>query len=394
MECTIYLTEACNMQCSYCYEGVHDLKTSMSLTTMEDSVDFIVKQNYPGDKIDIVFLGGEPLLNKKCLYHAIEWIEKKYPKEKELFHYSITTNGTLIDNQLIDFLNRHHFQVSVSIDGNKETHNLNRIASETTDIYEIVLNNLRTMINRKLDVSVRMTVTANNSLFLSENIMYFLNLGVEKIHVGLDMLADWDKSALLILDDQLEMVDEIYQTYIEPYENRLIDIYDYKLSTFIIKRKPMYCSAGTQNHLVIRSNGEVYPCGYVTGNYKWKLGTIYHFEPHKIRQLICNHINPVSSCNGCPIAFACCGAKCGFLNWVKTGRLNKNHRETCEVQKILFKHNYKVIKKLYQQQSFRILKILHIVQKEKLEFSDIMGQMIESTRDESVQYNIGIKPDL
>ncbi len=384
MECTIYLTEACNMQCSYCYEGAHEKKTPMSFTTMEHAIDFIVRHNYPKDKIDIVFLGGEPLLNKKCLYHAIDWIEKMYPKEKELFHYAITTNGTLIDNQLIDFFKNHRFRVSVSMDGKKEIHNLNRTATETTDLYEVVLNNLRNMIACKLDISVRMTVTTNNSLFLSESIMYFLNLGVEKIHVGLDMLAGWDESALQILDGQLDIVDKIYQTCIVPYEGRIIDIYDYKLSTFIIKRKPLYCSAGTPNHLVIRSNGEVYPCGYVTGNHKWKLGTIYRFDPQKSRKLIRNHINPVSSCIGCSIAFTCCGAKCGFLNWVKTGRLNKNHRETCAVQNILFRHNYKVIKGLYQQQSPRITSMLQFVQKENLELSDIMKQMIESVRDESV----------
>lgn len=364
------------MRCAYCYEGTHRNKGKMSIGTLKKAIDFIVTHNHAGDRIDLVFLGGEPLLNKKCLYRAVDIIKNDYPKLRDLFHYSITTNGLLMDQELIRFFKDNAFQVSLSMDGNEHTYNLNRKGPGSKG-FETIRDNLSMLVQSGTDICVRMTVTANTAGYLSENVCYLLTLGVKKIHIGLDMLAAWGERELQDLDRQMGIVDEIYLSRIEPREDYLIDIYDYKISTFVLKRRPQYCSAGTANHLVINSKGEIFPCGYVSGNPEWKLGNLADFNSRRILELLRSHVKNRSSCQDCPIAFTCCGAKCGFLNLVKTGCLNQHHQETCKVQEILFRHDVQVMTKLYRRQSPRLLRCLQLARKEQLALGDTMKTIME-----------------
>lgn len=395
MECTLYLAEGCNLSCSYCYEGINKNKEKMSLDTLKKSLDFIVTHNFPGDRIDLVFLGGEPLLNKECLFQAVDMIKKEYPGESNLFHYAITTNGTLIDDNCLRFFKENEFQVSISIDGDKDTHNLNRHSIGNENTYDFILENFEKLQRRNIDVSARMTVTANNVKYLAANVGYLLHRGAKKIHIGLDMLADWSSAGVRLLDRELNLVDTIYLEQVAPIADRIIDIYDYKLSTFVIKHNPLYCSAGTENHLLINSRGEIFPCGYVGGDERWKLGTVCAFDKTNYLKPVRKHVRTKSSCQGCPIAFTCCGAKCGFLNFVKTGYLNQHHKETCQIQKVLFNHNCKVVAELYKRKSQRIMYFFRLAEREKLDISDVMKKMIGETEDiDDVQSDIGAEPNL
>lgn len=376
MECTLYLAEGCNFQCTYCYEGIYKNRTEMSVNTLKKALEFIVTQNYPGDRIDLVFLGGEPLLNKRCLYKAIDIIKEDYSSIEYLFHYSITTNGTLIDERLAFFLKENGFQISVSIDGDRATQNLNR-HSFGADAYRTILSNIKMLQRIDADICARMTVTTNNIEYLSKNVQYLLSLGMNKIHIGLDMLATWEESALRMLDRQLDYVDEIYLNQIEPTEHGLIDIYDYKISTFVFKRKPLFCSAGTENHLVIKSSGKIFPCGYVGAEPEWKLGTLWDFNKNAYLKPVRNHVKKEASCRNCSIAFTCCGSKCGYLNFIKTGYLNQHHEETCAIQRILFVHDLKIMESLYQRKSPRLMQCLQIAMSEKLELSDIIKAIMK-----------------
>lgn len=97
MECTLYLTENCNLKCSYCYEGDDKRKKMLSKQNLEKALSFIVHNNPKTEIINLTFLGGEPLLNKKSIYECMDIIEHKYPESKSLFEFHITTNGILLD---------------------------------------------------------------------------------------------------------------------------------------------------------------------------------------------------------------------------------------------------------------------------------------------------------
>lgn len=391
MECSLYLASGCNMQCKYCYEGPNKINGIMSKNIVERSIDFIVKENLPDDQIDLLFLGGEPLLNKQGLTWAIELIKRKYKDEQELFRYSITTNGTLLDSEIIDVFEINNFAVSISIDGDEYTNSLNRRAVHQIDSYGIVLRNLEVLMKRNVDLCARMTVTANNVFCFCHNVRYLLALGLKKIHIGIDMLSKWDEKEINEFDHQLDCLDQIYMESVLKNDKIIIDLYDYKIPTFVFYRKPLYCSAGTKNHLIIDYNGDIYPCGYVSRDKRWKLGTVDDTFSNRLfisRARKC--VQAKSSCEGCDIAFTCCGAKCGFLNFTQTNYLNQHNEQTCKIQRILYKHNYKVIKELWRNKSKRITDILELAAKEELNLSSAMKDIILNTEgDFYVQSDIG-----
>lgn len=377
MECSLYLASNCNMKCKYCYEGQNKTGGIMSRKIIEKSIDFMVRENFPGDRLDLLFLGGEPLLNKQGLIYAIEFIKKKYKKEQEMFRYSITTNGTLIDDTVIELFEKNNFAVSISIDGDEYTNSLNRQSVHTRDMYGIVLRNLEQLMKRNIDLCARMTVTANNVKYLCNNVKYILRLGIRKIHIGIDMLSKWQEKDINEFDHQLNSLDKIYiEKTLENHEV-IIDIYDYKIPTFALHREPLYCAAGTRNHLVIDYNGDIYPCGYVSRDKRWKLATIDEVFSNKLFVNIARKcVKEKSSCKGCDIAFTCCGAKCGFLNFIQTNYLNQHNEQTCKIQRILYKHDYNVIKELWKNKSKKIIDILDFATKEQLSLSAVMKEII------------------
>lgn len=383
MECTLYLTDDCNLKCSYCYEGSKKNKSYMSEATLERALDFIAKNNLPNDPIDLLLLGGEPLLNKKILFKTIDIINHKYPEIKHLFRYQMTTNGILLDDNTLKFIEDNQIELSISIDGDRETHNLNRKSINGKDVYDIIFRNMQKLLQRQMPFSVRMTATANNVHLLSHNVRYFYELGIRKINIGMDELGDWDKKSLQVLDQQLELLDTYYLEYFANDEDAVLNLYDYKLSTFIFKRRPVYCSAGSKEHLVINSKGEFYPCGYVANEPLWEEGSVFtSFKRKEFLSTVRTHVKKVSSCIDCDIAFTCCGAKCGFLNFSRTGFLNVNVKTTCNLQRILYNHNVKVFEELYRAYNKKIIKLLKIAMDEQIPLGEPILQIIEKVEGE------------
>lgn len=150
------------------------------------------------------------MLNKKMLYKAIDIINKEYAAFQSLFHYKITTNGILLDKKTVDFLVKNNFDISISIDGNQETHNLNRTSVDGKDYYQQIISNMKYMVDNEIDFFVRMTLTANNVHLLLANVKFFYEMGVQNVHVGIDYLCKWDAETLAIFDEQMEKLDAYY----------------------------------------------------------------------------------------------------------------------------------------------------------------------------------------
>lgn len=377
MECTLYLSDNCNLRCKYCYEGKSRISGQLSEKDLGLAIDYIINNSELGDRIDITFLGGEPLLNKKMLYKAIEIINDKYQEYVPNIFYHITTNGILVDDLIIDLFEKNEFEVSISIDGNHATHSLNRVSLSGKDEYNLIISNMKKMISEKINLIVRMTVTLNNVHMLYDNVKYFYDMGVKHINVGLDELGAWTDKELNEFDESLELLDEYYLNKVIDDDEKILSIYDYKLASYIYAREPVYCSGGTKGHIVINSKGEFYPCGYVTNNKDWYLGDLTQgLDEKKFLKTVKENVRKESSCRDCEIAYTCCGAKCGFLNYAMTGCLNGNSEVTCKLQKIIYAHNVVVLRKMYKMKNNRVINMLSIAKENKLELGPLAKAMI------------------
>lgn len=123
----LMIVQECNLRCIYCYGdcGEYENKGIMSKETAFDSVDYLI-ENSDEDDIFITFFGGEPLLNFKLIKEVVDYCKYKESKSKKKFKYSITTNGTLINEEIEKFLKDNQFVIQISIDGKRDKHNANR----------------------------------------------------------------------------------------------------------------------------------------------------------------------------------------------------------------------------------------------------------------------------
>lgn len=382
MECTVYLTDNCNMRCSYCYEGRNKTNSNMSEKILRASIEYMVNCNPTGDTIQLLFLGGEPLLNKKMLYKALDIINSDYSQYKHLFLYQITTNGTLVEEKDICLFKDNNFEVSISIDGDHKTHDINRKSISREDVYDNIIENMKQMIEKKINLTVRMTVTTNNVKYLYKNIKYFYEMGVKHINLGLDQLAYWSEKELKVFDEQLFLLEQLYLDYIVQDENKILNIFDYKLASIVFEKKQQYCSAGTKEHFIINSKGEIYPCGYVANQEEWCLGNVeIGINTKSFLTKVKNNIQKEASCDQCEIATSCCGAKCGFMNYRLTGYLNVNSSITCKLQRIVYRHLVQVADTLYKEKNIRIMHMIEAAMNNDLELKNTIKSIINKYKE-------------
>ena len=127
LEYTIYLAEGCNLKCTYCYEGIDKRSEKMDVPTMEQTLSFIFQNVLENEKIHIIFLGGEPLLNKSVFIHAVNWINIHHLKNKDRIMIEMTSNGILLDEEVMNIIDKESINLSLSVDGTEQTQLKNRI---------------------------------------------------------------------------------------------------------------------------------------------------------------------------------------------------------------------------------------------------------------------------
>lgn len=123
------------------------------------------------EEIDLMLLGGEPLLNKKAFYKITNLVSEKYPKKK--FNIEMTTNATLLDKSVLDTIFTTGIELSISIDGDRRTNDLNRKSKSGKDYYKYIISQIKYLIRNNKKFNVRMTVTDNNVKYLMDNIRFF-----------------------------------------------------------------------------------------------------------------------------------------------------------------------------------------------------------------------------
>lgn len=378
MECTLYLAEGCNLKCSYCYEGITKKNGIMGKETVEQTLEYITKNALDGEKIHLLLLGGEPLLNKQAFFYVINIINTKYQDIRERFSLEMTTNGTLLDDKIMKIVKDEKINLSVSIDGQKETHEINRKSINGKENFSVILKNIYKMLELEIPFNVRMTVSNNTVQYLYQNVVFFFEMGIERVYVSYDYYAKWTDEELIILDEQMKMLDIFYLNEVAYTDNRVLNLYDFRYTTFLAKRPIVFCSAGSIGHFVVDSNGKIFPCGYVANEEIWEIGDVYNgIDERRFRSCVKQHVVSAFSCKSCEIAFACLATRCGFLNFKRTGLLNYPAERTCKLEKNLYIHNLQVFQELYRRKCPRIMKYINIAIEYRLEPNECVKNMFE-----------------
>ena len=198
---TLQLTQECNFRCSYCpytsntgSQRVHS-KEKMSLETLKKAIDFLEKHSCDSKNINIGFYGGEPLIEYKMIQETISYAEKKFILKN--LSFNMTTNGSLLTRDKIEYFSKHNIDITISLDGIKEINDKNRVfALSKKGTFDCVMKNLKVIMDDFKDfashVLINMVVDPSNDLDLIEKIFKIEGIG-KKIYVRVSFLDDEDK---------------------------------------------------------------------------------------------------------------------------------------------------------------------------------------------------------
>lgn len=326
LSCELLLTTFCNMKCVYCIAG--DLPGStMSIEAGQKAIDMFVDLAQGAKYLEIIFTGGEPLLEFTTLKNLTHYAQQRTTEVGTDINFVIKTNGTILDSTIIEFLNAHRIKLVISIDGTGENHDRYRKNSAGNGTHHIVSRNLRTVLQN--DIACVASITVHPSLHKTaiENVRYLHKLGVEQIDLGPAYgTVLWTESDSLALAQSIYDVARYIRDVADTGQKLEVGpIYQESKHVGGILSDHWGCGAASTN-IAFMPNGQITGCSalaMLTPRYPelvlgdvWK-GLDNHAVDHLL-QLAQAGLKKRLSCQRCETATNCTGG-CLAMNYSTTG---------------------------------------------------------------------------
>lgn len=336
---TVWMTERCNMRCSYCYENDKIDRMSQSVIDIRNIINFIenrVKNAAKKEDVIVNLHGGEPLLEFDKLVYFVEGVKEKL-KDYNVY-FKTVTNGTLLNKEKALWLNTHINYISVSMDGGEAVHNKNRRYSNGKGTYLDIINNLLESGLNKDKLRIRMTVDANTVYHLADSISHLADLGF-RIIVPCVVYEDkgWDQAALNQLEQALMQMKWKYRNH-SGIKIAMTNFEEIKMKG--------YCNGGI-GRFDIMPNGDLYPCSYVAGIEEFKLGNVQEDLRIDTDQLYSLYHTGNEECKGCTYTNYCIATRCKYLNKINSGDYHLPTDLICHIENI----RYRVCSSMVDKQS-------------------------------------------
>lgn len=342
------ISGSCNLRCAYCFarQNGNFNFSNMSVEQGLKIIDFAVNKNTLVKTFDICFFGGEPMLMFKTMKELVETIEEQHKEIK--FSYSITTNGTVVSEEIIDFFKKYNFSLLVSFDGLTN----NRPFSDGESSTNQVLSNIDKLIKADISVMLRPTITSD-STEICETFRFFENLkipfafafaynSVNKEH----NLSNYSQKELQSIDNQLNELIKYYEDiicndkicYCQTIIESLSDIHFRILN-------PLACAAGFSS-FTINADGSIYTCQHFANNINDACGDIENgIDETKKLKFRSPFLKDIKECQSCWVRYLC-GGCCFAEKYAHNGNALKNIPEKCELEKIKYEKFLLLLQKI------------------------------------------------
>ncbi|MBQ2974743.1 MAG: thioether cross-link-forming SCIFF peptide maturase [Clostridia bacterium] len=337
----LHIAHTCNLNCSYCFASqgkYHGERALMSFEVGKQALDFLVANSGTRRNLEVDFFGGEPLMNFDVVKKLVEYarsIEKEHNKN---FRFTLTTNGVLIDDDVIDFANREMSNVVLSLDGRKEIHDRFRVDYAGNGSWEKIVPKFRKLVEARggKDYYMRGTFTHANPDFLND-IQQMLDLGFSELSMEPVVCAPGDPSELTEEDkavvlDQYEKLAELMLKRDE--EGKPFTFYHYMIDLTggpCIYKRISGCGSGTE-YMAVTPTGELYPCHQFVGEEKFRLGDVWNGVSNTQIQnefMECN-VYSRSECRDCWARLYCSGG-CAANAYHSTGSVKGVYKYGCDL---------------------------------------------------------------
>ncbi len=183
LSCELMVTSKCNMSCSYCIAR-NMTKSSMTLDTGKKALDLFFSMSEGANLIEIIFTGGEPLLESENLFQLTSYAKDKLKKLGINVAFILKTNGLLITNEIIKYIKDNDISVVLSLDGVSNVHDKNRVTNNNKETHSIIIKNLKALLKNKISCTASFTVHPHETDNILTGVQYLSEIGVEQIDIG------------------------------------------------------------------------------------------------------------------------------------------------------------------------------------------------------------------
>lgn len=339
----LHIAHDCNLACQYCFaeEGeYHGKRELMSYEVGKKALDFLVANSGNRRNLEVDFFGGEPLMNFQVVKDLVAYgrsLEKEHDKN---FRFTLTTNGVLLDDDIMEFANKEMGNVVLSIDGRKEVHDHMRPFRKGAGSYDLIVPKFQKFAESRHQDKyyVRGTFTHNN-LDFSKDVLHLADLGFKQISVEPVVAQDTDSYA--IREEDLPQLMEEYENLALEMVRRHGTEEDFNFFHFMIDleggpcvaKRLSGCGSGTE-YLAVTPTGDLYPCHQFVGNTDFLMGNVDDGVVNtELRDEFksCN-VYAKEKCRECFARFYCSGG-CAANSYNFHGDIHNAYDIGCALQK-------------------------------------------------------------
>lgn len=339
----LHIAHTCNLNCAYCFASQGKYQGERALMSFEvgkRALDFLVENSGSRHNLEVDFFGGEPLMNFDVVKQLVEYARSIEKEKGKNFRFTLTTNGVLIDDDVIEFANKEMSNVVLSLDGRKEVHDRYRVDYNGVGSWEKIVPKFKKLVDARgnKDYYMRGTFTHHNPDFLSD-IQTMLDLGFTELSMEPVVCAESDESALTKEDlpvvlDQYEKLAELMIK--RRKEGKPFTFYHYMIDLQggpCIYKRISGCGSGTE-YMAVTPWGDLYPCHQFVGDEKFLLGNIFDGVKNTAIQdefMQCN-VYSREECKDCWARLYCSGG-CAANAYHATGSVKGVYKYGCELFK-------------------------------------------------------------
>lgn len=265
---TLQITERCNFDCIYCFQGEKE-EYSISLKEGKERIDFIfnsyrsvIEETEEPQDLTISFYGGEPLIEFSLMKALFAYAEDKATTEGILTKYIIISNGYLLSEEHLEFFgeNRKKFDVKFSFDGQKEIHDRQRPTMNGQPTFDRVLTNIKRFQEQVKPTQLAMVITPESVQHFLDSIRFLVSEGFSNLEFEIDSYTQWSEESIGILHEVFEEAMEFYLDQLQSNQDFTLSLFDVWVRPLVYQSKDcLRCGAG-RNSYFINVYGDIYAC--------------------------------------------------------------------------------------------------------------------------------------
>ncbi len=331
------ITHRCNLACTYCFAEKLTEQNAASMTSevVRQSFDFLFENSGDIKRLQVDFFGGEPLLAWDRVKEGVEYARRLEKKFDKYVLFTLTTNATLLNDEIIDFIKSNNMSLILSLDGEEKIHDFHRRYRSGKGSFNNVLNNINKVMQRlgKNDYYIRGTFTSQTLDILSI-LKFYKESGF--YNVSLEPVSTMEKTEYSLDESCLESLQASYKEAAKWMLDKDISFFHFNLemdNPLCLTRRITGCGAGVE-YLAVDPVGDLYPCHQFIENNKFRIGNVFTGidRPDVVNSFCKSTFYEKELCSDCWARFYC-GGGCHYQQYSTTGSIHKPSNFYCKLFK-------------------------------------------------------------